>query len=167
MGVCFGEIFRFVSRFRLKLALQVVAVKAPGFGDNRKNMLKDMAIATGATVFGDEAEINKLEDVKIQDFGQVGEVTITKDDTLLLKGRGEKKAIQKRVEQIKEEIADTTSEYEKEKLNERLAKLSSGVAVLKVKFLYLMQLLTLEDLIHVWHRSIDWLIDWFSSNNSI
>lgn len=89
-------------------------------------------MATGATVFGDEAEMFKLEDVKASDFGRVGEVTITKDDCLLLKGQGEKKSIERRVNQIKDELEDTTSEYEKEKLNERLAKLSSGVAVLKV-----------------------------------
>lgn len=118
---------------RLKGSLQVVAVKAPGFGDNRKNTLKDMAVATGATVFGDDADLNKIEDCKIQDLGQVGEVTITKDDTLLLKGRGDKQMIQRRVSQIKDELDDSTSEYEKEKLNERLAKLSSGVAVLKVR----------------------------------
>ena len=121
----------------MKGALEVVAVKAPGFGDNRKNTLKDMAVSTGATVFGDEAEMFKLEDVKLSDFGRVGEVTITKDDTLLLKGQGEKKSIERRVNQIKDELEDTTSEYEKEKLNERLAKLSSGVAVLKVRWLRL------------------------------
>ena len=71
--------------FRLKIPLQVAAVKAPGFGDNRKNTLKDIAIATGGVVFGDEAEMYKIEEVQIQDFGTVGEVTITKDDTLLMK----------------------------------------------------------------------------------
>ncbi|XP_055329110.1 60 kDa heat shock protein, mitochondrial-like [Paramacrobiotus metropolitanus] len=127
-----GEALSTLVLNRLKGTIQVAAVKAPGFGDNRKNMLKDMAVATGGTVFGDEAEMYKLEDCKISDLGQVGEVTITKDDTLLLKGRGEKKAIERRVNQIKDELDDTTSEYEKEKLNERLAKLSAGVAVLKV-----------------------------------
>lgn len=127
-----GEALATMVLNRLKGALQVVAVKAPGFGDNRKNTLKDMAVSTGATVFGDEAEMFKLEDVKLSDFGRVGEVTITKDDTLLLKGQGEKKSIERRVNQIKDELEDTSSEYEKEKLNERLAKLSSGVAVLKV-----------------------------------
>ena len=71
--------------FRLKVGLQVVAVKAPGFGDNRKNTLKDMAVATGGIVFGDEADMYKLEDVQMQDFGNIGEVTITKDDTLMIK----------------------------------------------------------------------------------
>ncbi len=119
--------------FRLKIGLQVVAVKAPGFGDNRKNTLHDMAVATGGLVFGDEANMVKIEDIQIHDFGQVGEVSITKDDTLLLKGKGRKEDITQRVETIKDQIKDTTSEYEKEKLQERLAKLASGVAVLKVR----------------------------------
>lgn len=71
--------------FRLKVGLQVVAVKAPGFGDNRKNTLRDMAVATGGVVFGDEADMYKLEDIQMNDFGGIGEVTITKDDTLLMK----------------------------------------------------------------------------------
>ena len=75
----------YLDFFRLKIPLQVAAVKAPGFGDNRKNTLKDIAIATGGVVFGDEAEMYKIEEVQIQDFGTVGEVTITKDDTLLMK----------------------------------------------------------------------------------
>jgi chaperonin GroEL len=116
----------------LKVGLQVVAVKAPGFGDNRKNTLKDIAVATGATVFGDDANLNKLEDILIDDFGQAGEVTITKDDTLILNGTGDSKEVEKRVQQILDEIENSTSDYEKEKLNERLAKLSRGVAVLKV-----------------------------------
>lgn len=70
---------------RLKVGLQVVAVKAPGFGDNRKNTLRDMAVATGGVVFGDEADMYKLEDIQMHDFGGIGEVTITKDDTLMMK----------------------------------------------------------------------------------
>ena len=70
---------------RIKMGLQVVAVKAPGFGDNRKNTMQDMAIATGGLVFGDEASMNNLEDIQLQDFGNVGEVIITKDDTLMMK----------------------------------------------------------------------------------
>jgi len=119
---------------RLKIGLQVAAVKAPGFGDNRKNTLHDMAVATGGLVFGDEANLVKIEDVQIHDLGQVGEVTITKDDTLMLRGKGRKEEISQRVEQIKDQMEMTTSEYEKEKLQERLAKLASGVAVLKVSF---------------------------------
>ena len=71
--------------YRLKVGLQVCAVKAPGFGDNRKNTLKDMSVATGGIVFGDEADMYKLEDVQMQDFGSIGEVTITKDDTMMIK----------------------------------------------------------------------------------
>lgn len=112
--------------FRIKIGLQVAAVKAPGFGDNRKNSLHDMAIASGGIVFGDEAELVKIEDVQLSDLGQIGEVSITKDDTLVLKGKGKKEDIQRRVDTIKEQIADTSSEYEKEKLQERLARLSSG-----------------------------------------
>lgn len=118
--------------FRLKIGLQVVAVKAPGFGDNRKNTLHDMAVATGGLVFGDDANLVKIEDVQLHDFGQIGEVIVTKDDTLLLRGKGRKEEVSQRVETIKDQISATTSEYEKEKLQERLAKLASGVAVLKV-----------------------------------
>lgn len=117
---------------RLKIGLQVVAVKAPGFGDNRKSTLQDIAISTGALVFGDDANLIKLEDVKVSDLGQIGEVVITKDDTLLLRGKGQKTDIDRRATQIRDQIEETTSEYEKEKLQERLARLASGVAVLKV-----------------------------------
>lgn len=117
---------------RLKIGLQVVAVKAPGFGDNRKSTLQDIAISTGALVFGDDANLVKLEDVKVSDLGQIGEVVVTKDDTLLLRGKGSQNDVERRVQQIRDQIEDTTSEYEKEKLQERLARLSSGVALLKV-----------------------------------
>ncbi|KAG2458950.1 CH60 protein, partial [Polypterus senegalus] len=127
-----GEALSTLVLNRLKVGLQVVAVKAPGFGDNRKNQLRDMAIATGGAVFGDEALNLTLEDIQPHDFGKVGEVIITKDDTMLLKGKGDKDAIEKRVQEIVEQLEVTNSEYEKEKLNERLAKLSDGVAVLKV-----------------------------------
>ncbi|KAG5851664.1 hypothetical protein ANANG_G00054030 [Anguilla anguilla] len=127
-----GEALSTLVLNRLKVGLQVVAVKAPGFGDNRKNQLQDMAIATGGTVFGDDATGLALEDIQAHDFGKVGEVSVTKDDTMLLKGRGDAAAIEKRVAEIAEQLETTTSDYEKEKLNERLAKLSDGVAVLKV-----------------------------------
>jgi chaperonin GroEL len=117
---------------RIKVGLQVCAVKAPGFGDNRKNTLKDMAIATGGTVFGDESSLVKLEEIQPSDFGEADEVTITKEDTLILRGKGSPQDVEKRVEQLAFEIENSTSEYEKEKLNERLAKLSKGVAVLKI-----------------------------------
>lgn len=112
--------------YRIKIGLQVAAVKAPGFGDNRKNTLHDMAVATGGLVFGDEADLVKVEDIKMSDFGQVGEVVITKDDTLLLKGKGKKEDITRRVDTLKDQIKETNSEYEKEKLQERLARLAAG-----------------------------------------
>ena len=127
-----GEALSTLVVNRLKIGLQVAAVKAPGFGDNRKSTLTDMAIASGGIVFGDDANLVKLEDVNINDLGKVGEVVITKDDTLLLKGKGKKEDIQRRVDQIKDQITETTSEYEKEKLQERLARLASGVALLRV-----------------------------------
>jgi chaperonin GroEL len=108
-----GEALTTLVLNRLKVGLQVAAVKAPGFGDNRKNTLKDMAIATGGTVFGEEAGLNKLEDVLISDFGQAGEITITKDDTLILNGSGDSAEIDKRVQHISEEIENSTSDYEK------------------------------------------------------
>ncbi|XP_072040274.1 uncharacterized protein [Amphiura filiformis] len=127
-----GEALTTLVVNRLKVGLQIAAVKAPGFGDNRKNQLHDMAIATGGIVFGDEGLDVKIEDVQLQDLGQVGEIVITKDDTLILKGKGDQAAVDRRVSEIQDAVEDTTSEYEKEKLNERLAKLSDGVAILKV-----------------------------------
>lgn len=127
-----GEALSTLVVNRLKIGLQVAAVKAPGFGDNRKSTLTDMAIASGGIVFGDDANLVKLEDVQISDLGQVGEITITKDDTLILKGKGKKEDVDRRAEQIRDQITETTSEYEKEKLQERLARLASGVAVLKI-----------------------------------
>merc|ERR1719499_1287148 len=127
-----GEALSTLVINRLKIGLQVVAVKAPGFGDNRKNTLQDMAVATGGLVFGTEGDTLKLEDVQIQDFGKVGEVTVTKDDCMLLRGGGAEAEITKRVDMIRDQIEDTNSEYEKEKLQERMARLASGVAVLKI-----------------------------------
>lgn len=127
-----GEALTTLVLNRLKIGLQVCAIKAPGFGDNRKATLHDIAIASGGKVFGDEANLTQIEKITEGDLGRFGEVVITKDDTLLLKGSGNEKNISKRVSQLKSEIEDTNSEYEKEKLNERLARLSSGVAVLKI-----------------------------------
>lgn len=127
-----GEALTTLVVNRLRIGLQVAAVKAPGFGDNRKATLNDIAIATGGIVFGDDANIVKIEDVSLTDLGQVGEIVITKDDTLILKGKGKKDDIERRADQIRDMIQNTNSEYEKEKLQERLARLSSGVAVLKV-----------------------------------
>merc|ERR1711997_1328520 len=83
-----GEALSTLVINRLKIGLQVVAFKAPGFGDNRKNTMQDMAVASGGLVFGTEGHDVKIEDLQIQDFGQIGEVIITKDDTMLLKGKG-------------------------------------------------------------------------------
>ncbi|XP_011860863.1 PREDICTED: 60 kDa heat shock protein, mitochondrial-like isoform X2 [Vollenhovia emeryi] len=127
-----GEALSTLVVNRLKIGLQVAAVKAPGFGDNRKATLQDMAISTGGIVFGDDANLVKLEDVQPSDLGQVGEVIITKDDTLILKGKGKKADLDRRADQIRDQIENTTSDYEKEKLQERLARLASGVAVLRV-----------------------------------
>lgn len=127
-----GEALSTLVVNRLKIGLQVAAVKAPGFGDNRKATLQDMAIATGGIVFGDDANLIKIENVQLSDLGEVGEVVITKDDTLLLKGKGKKNDIEHRADVIRDQIANTTSDYEKEKLQERLARLASGVAVLRV-----------------------------------
>ncbi|XP_013780604.1 60 kDa heat shock protein, mitochondrial-like [Limulus polyphemus] len=127
-----GEALSTLVLNRLKVGLQVAAVKAPGFGDNRKNTVHDMAVATGGLVFGDDASLTKLEDVKLEDLGEVGDVTITKDDTLFLKGKGRKEDVDRRIAQIKDEIDMSNSDYEKEKLSERLARLASGVALLKV-----------------------------------
>lgn len=120
------------NRLHPKIQLKVCAVKAPGFGDNRKATLHDIAVASGGIVFGDDANFTKLEDIKPEHLGEVGEVIVTKDDTLLLKGKGDEQHIRRRTDAIKDEIEETNSEYEKEKLNERLARLSSGVAVLKI-----------------------------------
>uniref|UniRef100_A0A2K5LVQ9 60 kDa heat shock protein, mitochondrial n=1 Tax=Cercocebus atys TaxID=9531 RepID=A0A2K5LVQ9_CERAT len=117
-----GEALSTLVLNRLKIGLQVVAIKTPGFGDNRKNQLKDMAIATGGAVFGEEGLTLNLEDVQPHDLGKVGEVIVTKDDA----------QIEKHIQEIIEQLDVITSEYEKEMLNERLAKLSDGVAVLKV-----------------------------------
>jgi len=99
-----GEALTTLVVNRLKIGLQVAAVKAPGFGDNRKNTLQDMAVASGGAVFGSEGTDLKLEDVQAHDLGQVGEVIITKDDTLLLKGKGKDSDVSARVENIKDQV---------------------------------------------------------------
>merc|ERR1712004_250504 len=117
---------------RLKAGLKVVAVKAPGFGDNRKETLGDIAVSTGATLFGNEHMETKLESCSIEDFGTIGEMKVTKDDTLLLGGKGSKEQVEHRADAIRSAIEATDSEYEKEKLNERLARLTRGVATIRV-----------------------------------
>jgi len=116
---------------KLRGAAKVVAVKAPGFGDNRKEILRDLATLTGATLISEELDI-KLEDAKLDYLGSAGQLTVTKDDTILLNGGGSQEAIQERVALIKSQAEQATSEYEKEKFQERLAKLTGGVAIIKV-----------------------------------
>ena len=111
--------------------IQVLAVKAPGFGDRRKEMLRDIATLTGGTVISEEIG-RKLDSVTAEDFGQARRVVATKDDTTIVDGEGSPDAIKARMTQIKAQIEETTSDYDREKLQERLAKLAGGVAVIKV-----------------------------------
>ena len=116
---------------RLRTQLKICAVKAPVFGDRRKAMLEDIAILTGGVVISEEKGL-KLEQATLEMLGSAEKVTITKDNTTIVNGAGEKENIQNRIAQLKNEIANTTSSYDKEKLQERLAKLSGGVCVLEV-----------------------------------
>jgi chaperonin GroEL len=116
---------------RLRAQLKVVAVKAPGFGDRRKAMLEDLAILTGGTVISEEQGF-KLENTTLEHLGQTEKIAIDKDNTTIVNGKGKKKNITARINQIKSQIETTTSDYDKEKLQERLAKLAGGVAVLYV-----------------------------------
>ena len=116
---------------RLRTQLKICAVKAPGFGDRRKAMLEDIAILTGGVVISEEKGL-QLEQATLEMLGSAEKVTITKDNTTIVNGAGEKENIQNRIAQLKNEIANTTSSYDKEKLQERLAKLSGGVCVLEV-----------------------------------
>src|SRR5438270_5848361 len=116
---------------KLRGILNVVAVKAPGFGDRRKEMLRDLATLTGGTVISEELG-KKLDQAGLEDLGQARRVVATKDDTTIIEGRGKPEDIQARIQQIKAQIEETTSDYDKEKLQERLAKLAGGVAVIRV-----------------------------------
>ncbi len=116
---------------KLRGGLKVAAVKAPGFGDRRKAMLQDVAVLTGAQVISEDLGI-KLENVTLDMLGRAKKVVITKDDTTIVDGAGKKADIEARVAQMRQQIEDTTSDYDREKLQERLAKLSGGVAVIKV-----------------------------------
>jgi chaperonin GroEL len=116
---------------RLRAQLKVVAVKAPGFGDRRKAMLEDIAILTGGTVISEEKGY-KLENVGMEHLGSAEKITVDKDNTTIVNGSGDESQIQARINQIKQQIEATTSDYDREKLQERLAKLSGGVAVLYV-----------------------------------
>ena len=126
-----GEALATLVVNKLRGGLKVAAVKAPGFGDRRKAMLQDIAVLTGGELISEDLGI-KLENVTIDMLGRAKRVTITKDDTTIVNGAGKKADIEARIAQIKQQIEDTTSDYDKEKLQERLAKLAGGVAVIKV-----------------------------------
>ena len=126
-----GEALATLVVNKLRGVLNISAVKAPGFGDRRKAMLEDIAILTGGSVISEELG-RTLESANLGDLGQAERIVIDKDNTTIVNGSGEKKAINARISQIKAQIAETTSDYDREKLQERLAKLSGGVAVIKV-----------------------------------
>lgn len=126
-----GEALPTLVLNKMRGTFNVVAVKAPGFGDRRKAMLQDIAILTGATVITDDLGL-QLKDTTLDQLGTAGKVTVTKDSTTVVEGAGDKAAIAERIDQLKKQIGETTSEFDREKLQERLAKLSGGVAVIKV-----------------------------------
>ena len=126
-----GEALATLVVNKLRGGLKVAAVKAPGFGDRRKAMLQDIAVLTGGELISEDLGI-KLENVTVQMLGKAKRMTVTKDDTTIVHGAGKKADIEGRIAQIKQQIEDTTSDYDKEKLQERLAKLAGGVAVIKV-----------------------------------
>jgi chaperonin GroEL len=126
-----GEALATLVVNKLRGTLQVAAVKAPGFGDRRKAMLEDVAILTGGRVISEETGF-KLENATITDLGRAKKITIDKDNTTIIEGSGKPAKVKERIGQIKVQIEETTSDYDKEKLQERLAKLAGGVAVIKV-----------------------------------
>ncbi len=126
-----GEALATLVLNRLKGVLNIAAVKAPGFGDRKKEMLKDIAILTGGNVITEELGLS-LDKATLADLGQAARVVIDKDNTVIVDGKGDKAAVEARVKEIRIQIENTTSEYDKEKLQERLAKLAGGVAVIKV-----------------------------------
>jgi chaperonin GroEL len=126
-----GEALATLVVNKLKGTISVLAVKAPGFGDRRKEMLRDMAILSGAQVISEEVG-RKLDSVTAEDFGNARRVVATKDDTTIVDGGGSPEEIKARMTQIKAQVEETTSDYDREKLQERLAKLAGGVAVIKV-----------------------------------
>jgi chaperonin GroEL len=126
-----GEALATLVVNKMRGILNVLAIKAPGYGDRRKEMLKDIAILTGGTVISDELG-RRLDSVKLEDLGRARRVVADKDNTTVVEGHGQSSEVQGRIKQIKAQIEDTTSDYDREKLQERLAKLSGGVAVIKV-----------------------------------
>ena len=126
-----GEALSLLVVNRLRGLLNVVAVKAPGFGDRRKAMLGDMAILTGGTVVSDDLGV-KLENVDLNQLGTAKQVKVSKDSTTIIQGSGSREEIQRRIDQLRRQIEETESEYDREKFQERLAKLSGGVALINV-----------------------------------
>jgi len=126
-----GEALATLVLNKLRGVLNVAAVKAPGFGERRKRMLEDISVLTGGQVISEELG-RKLESVQINDLGRADKVVVTKDDTTIVGGKGDEKAIKGRIEQIRAEIEHATSDYDREKLQERLAKLAGGVAIIRV-----------------------------------
>jgi chaperonin GroEL len=126
-----GEALATLVVNKLRGTLQVAAVKAPGYGDRRKAMLEDVAILTGGKAITEDLGI-KLENIKLDDLGRAKKVVVNKDTTTIIEGAGSSKEIEGRIKQIRAQIEETTSDYDREKLQERLAKLAGGVAVIKV-----------------------------------
>lgn len=125
-----GELATLVLN-KMRGTFNILAIKAPGFGDRRKAMLEDIAILTGATVISSDLG-RKLDSVKVEDLGRADKVVASKDETKIVGGKGDKSAIESRADQLRREADKSTSEFDKEKLAERLAKLTGGVAVIKV-----------------------------------
>jgi len=153
-----GEALATLVVNKLRGILNVLAVKAPGFGDRRKEMLRDIATLTGGQVVSEELG-KKLDATTLADLGQARRVSSTKDDTTIVEGRGKSEDIQARIQQIKSQIEETTSDYDKEKLQERLAKLSGGVAVIKVGAATEVELkekkARVEDALHATRAAVD------------
>ena len=126
-----GEALATLVLNKLRGMLSVLAIKAPGFGDRRKAMLSDIATLTGGTVVSEEIG-RKLETVQLQDLGRAARVISTKEDTTIVDGAGDEANIAGRIEEIRREIENSTSDYDREKLQERVAKLTGGVAIIKV-----------------------------------
>src|SRR5262249_11482957 len=126
-----GEALANLEVNKLRGTLNACAVKAPGFGDRRKAMLEDIAILTGGNAIIEEPGL-KLESVRLEELGRAKRVTVDKDNTTIVDGAGKQKEIEGRIKQLRAQIDETTSDYDREKLQERLAKLAGGVAVIKV-----------------------------------
>jgi chaperonin GroEL len=126
-----GEALATIVVNKLRGTLQVAAVKAPGYGDRRKAMLEDLAVLTGGKAVTEDLGV-KLESMKMEDLGQAKKITIDKDNTTIVEGAGSAASIAGRVKQLRTQVEDTTSDYDREKLQERLAKLVGGVAIIKV-----------------------------------